>query len=66
MKKIIAFFLILLVFASCKKLEDLNKNIKDPTSVSGESLFTNAQKALFDIIMTPNVNRNIYRLVTQQ
>ena len=65
MKKIVAFLLIFLVFSSCKKLEDLNKNVKDPTSVSGESLFTGAQKALFDEMVTPNVNRNIYRLVMQ-
>jgi hypothetical protein len=65
MKKIIAFFLIFLVFSSCKKLEDLNKNIKDPLTVSGESLFTGAQKNLFDQMVTPNVNLNIYRLIAQ-
>jgi hypothetical protein len=66
MKKIIAIFLIFLAISSCKKLEDLNQNVKDPTSVSGESLFTGAQKALFDEMVTPNVNRNIYRLIAQQ
>ena len=65
MKKILALFLVFLAFSSCTKLEDLNKNIKDPTSVSGESLFTGAQKNLFDQMVTPNVNRNIYRLVVQ-
>lgn len=34
--------------------------------MSGESLFTGAQKNLIDFMTTPNVNRNIYRLITQQ
>ena len=66
MKKIIAIFVILLSFSSCQKLDELNENIKDPTSVSGESLFTGAQKALFDQMVTPDVNFNIYRLIIQQ
>ncbi|MEI7663377.1 MAG: SusD/RagB family nutrient-binding outer membrane lipoprotein [Bacteroidota bacterium] len=66
MKKIFSIFLVLLVFSSCTKLEDLNKNIKDPTTVPGESLFTAAQKRLFDQMTTPNVNNNIWRMFTQQ
>jgi hypothetical protein len=65
MKKIIAFFFIILAFSSCKKLSDLNKNIKDPTSVSGESLFTGAQKAVFDQMISTNVNYNIFRMFAQ-
>jgi len=42
MKNILAILLIFLLFSSCKKLEDLNENIKDPTTVPGESLFTGA------------------------
>ncbi|MEI6681452.1 MAG: SusD/RagB family nutrient-binding outer membrane lipoprotein [Bacteroidota bacterium] len=66
MKKILSIFLVLLVFSSCTKLEDLNKNIKDPPVVPGESLFTAAQKRLFDQMVTPNVNLNIWRMFTQQ
>jgi hypothetical protein len=66
MKKIFKIFLVLLVFSSCTKFQDLNKNIKDPTSVPGESLFTAAQKRLFDQMVTPNVNLNIWRMFTQQ
>ena len=66
MKKILSIFLVILVFSSCTKLEDLNKNIKDPTSVPGESLFTAAQKRLFDQMTTPNVNLNIWRMFVQQ
>ncbi|WGF93959.1 SusD/RagB family nutrient-binding outer membrane lipoprotein [Aequorivita marisscotiae] len=52
---------------SCSdNLEDLNQNIKDPTAVSGESLFASAQKQLADQVVTPNVNLNNLRLWTQQ
>lgn len=51
---------------SCSdNLEDLNQNIKDPASVSGESLFSSAQKQLADQIVTPNVNLNNNRLWVQ-
>ena len=66
MKKILAILIVFLVFSSCKKtLEDLNKNTKDPSAVSGESLFTGAQKAFFDQMTTSNVNSNIWRLTDQ-
>jgi hypothetical protein len=64
-KKISVFLFILLLIASCKKLEDLNENIKDPSVVSGESLFTGAQKNLFDQMVNSNVNNNISRLIVQ-
>ena len=52
---------------SCSdNLEDLNENVKDPTNVSGESLFASAQKQLADQVVTPNVNLNNLRLWTQQ
>ncbi|MCK9421775.1 MAG: SusD/RagB family nutrient-binding outer membrane lipoprotein [Bacteroidales bacterium] len=66
MKKILAFLTILLIFSACKKLELLNENTKDPANVTGESLFTGAQKNLFDQMTTPNVNFNIWRMFTQQ
>lgn len=65
MKKIYAIFLVFLMFSACGKLEDLNKNVKDPTLVPGESLFTGAQKYLIDQMTTPNVNRNIFELIAQ-
>jgi hypothetical protein len=65
MKKILIVLAVLLAFSSCRKLEDLNKNIKDPTAVSGESLFTGAQKTLFDQMVSANVNFNIWRLIDQ-
>ncbi|MBE0648877.1 MAG: SusD/RagB family nutrient-binding outer membrane lipoprotein [Bacteroidales bacterium] len=66
MKNIVAIILTFLVLASCTKLEELNVNIKDPTNVPGESLFTGAQLRLATVMVTPNVNRNIFRMFVQQ
>ena len=65
MKKILAILCIILLFSGCKKLEDLNENTKDPTDVTGESLFTGAQKNLIDQMTSTNVNYNICRLIMQ-
>ena len=65
MKKILTILSIVLLFSACSKLEDLNKNTKDPSSVPVESVFTYAQKKLFDQMVTPNVNLNIFRLFAQ-
>jgi len=66
MKNILAILLTFLLFSSCNKLDELNLNIKDPTTVPGESLFTGAQARLATIMTTPNVNRNIFRMFVQQ
>ncbi len=67
MKKLILILTAAVMAVSCSdNLEDLNQNIKDPTSVSGESLFSSAQKQLADQVVTPNVNLNNLRLWTQQ
>jgi len=66
MKKLIALMILILVFSSCKKLEDLNKNTKNPLYVTGESLFTGAQVNLFQEMVSPNVWYNIWRLIMQQ
>jgi hypothetical protein len=68
MKKLIILTLLLptLVFMSCKKdLSSLNVNPKAPSTVTAESLFTNAQHNLADILSSSNVNLNIFRLVVQ-
>jgi hypothetical protein len=65
MKKIILILLVLVAASSCRKLEDLNVNTKDPVVVPGESLFTGAQKNLFDHMVSTNVNINIFRLIMQ-
>lgn len=65
MNKLIIILTTLLIFSSCEDYEDLNVNTKDPREVSGESLFTNGQKNLFDQMVESNVNRNITRLLVQ-
>jgi len=66
MKKILYLIIVLITFASCGKLEDLNVNTKDFTVVKGEALFSNAQKNLVDQMVSTNVNNNIFRFFTQQ
>jgi len=66
MKKIFVLLVLLGAMTSCTKLQDLNKNTKNPLNVTGESLFTGAQVNLFQQMVTPNVNYNIWRLITQQ
>lgn len=66
MKKLIIILTAAIFVVSCSNnLEDLNQNIKDPTQVTGESLFASAQKRLADQMLTPNVNLNNNRLWVQ-
>ena len=66
MKKLIIILTAAVFAVSCSdNLENLNQNIKDPTAVSGESLFASAQKQLADQFTTPNVNLNNNRLWVQ-
>ena len=65
MKKVIIFLSVFLVFSSCSKLEELNTNTKDFTVVPGESLFNGANRALLNLMFTPNVNLNNTQLWVQ-
>ncbi len=65
MKKIFIIAIALIIASCSSNLEDLNKNTKDPDSVSGESLFTGAQKALVDQVVQINVNENNTKLWAQ-
>ena len=62
-----AFAVLMLLFTgSCKKdMTTLNQNPKVATSVPGEMLFSNAEKAFADAMTTPNVNSNIFELIDQ-
>lgn len=64
MKKIL---IILSFFAliACENLEDLNKNVKDPAVVPGETLFTGAQRRMANQVTSTNVNLNNFRLFAQ-
>jgi hypothetical protein len=50
---------VFLVFSACSKLEDLNKNVKDFTVVSGESLYNGATLQFMNQMSTENVNSNV-------
>jgi hypothetical protein len=66
MKKIFIIILTAATFSSCSDdIEKLNVNVKDPSNVPGEALFTSAQKSLVDQMTNTNVNNNIIRLINQ-
>jgi hypothetical protein len=65
MKKILIILAFFALIVSCGKLEDLNRNIKDPAAVPGETLFTNAQRRVVNQVVSTNVNLNNFRLFVQ-
>ena len=65
MKKLLIILSVFMVFSACSKLEDLNKNTKDFTTVSSESLFNGATRALVNQLHTCNVNNNNTLLFVQ-
>lgn len=57
---------VVLLAASCKKnMTDLNSSPKVATKVSGQMLFSNAEKNFADNMTTPNVNSGIFELIAQ-
>jgi hypothetical protein len=62
-----AIYLLLIVFvSSCtENFEDFNTDKKNPASVPGEALFTNALRDLSVQMNTPDVNENIWELWAQ-
>ncbi|WP_338409757.1 SusD/RagB family nutrient-binding outer membrane lipoprotein [uncultured Flavobacterium sp.] len=68
MKKIAILTLSILAFVSCQtdeQYEDLNRDPKNPTSISSEFLFNSAAKSLVDQMTSTNVNVNIFRMLGQ-
>ncbi len=67
MKKIflIYFVLVGLSMACTDKFDDYNTDNRNPSEVSGEFLFTNAEKELVDQISNTNVNLNVWKLFAQ-
>jgi hypothetical protein len=67
MKKIILFIgVIIFAFTSCTdQFEEFNTDTKNPSKVTGEALFSNAQKELADYTSNTNVNINIFKLMAQ-
>ncbi len=67
MKKILIIPVLLLVLASCNKdLSNMNVDTKHASSAPSYTLFSNGQRNLVDLLATPNVNTNIFQLITQQ
>jgi len=62
MKKILLILLVFVVASCTKDFEEMNTNTKSPVAVSGETLFTSAQKELSDQLASVNVNTNIWKL----
>ncbi|MCK7557381.1 SusD/RagB family nutrient-binding outer membrane lipoprotein [Chitinophaga sedimenti] len=66
MRKLIIFIGIVTLAACSKDLTGLNDDPKNPTDVPSYTLFSNAQKNLANVMTTPSVNINIFRLLSQQ
>ncbi len=66
MKKIIIISGLLFSLVSCKKdITSLNVDPKNPLLVPSYTLFSNAELNLANNMATPNVNTNIWRLISQ-
>lgn len=66
--KIKYFILIAVVafLASCTdKFEEFNTDVKNPSRVSGQALFSNAELTLSDQVSSTNVNLNVWKLFSQ-
>ena len=65
-KKYLLFIIIATILAACTdKFDEMNVDKKLPAEVPGDAVFTSGQKNLVDQMSTPNVNLNIFRLVSQ-
>jgi hypothetical protein len=67
MKKIILSILIVsgVAFSCDDRLEELNRPKKDATVPSGEALFANGVRGMFDMMVSTDVNDNPFRLYSQ-
>lgn len=66
MKKIFLIVLLTgLVFSCDDHFEELNRPKKNATAVTGESLFANGVRNMFDMMVNSDVNVNIFRLLAQ-
>ena len=68
MKKLNIRLLIIIILSSCvsdEQYEAYNQNSKQPTAVSSDLLFNFAVKSLVDQMAEPNINLNVFRLLSQ-
>ncbi len=64
--KYISLLLLAALFASCtKNFEKFNTDIKNPSKVTGEALFSRAELALVDQVTSTDVNLNVFKLFDQ-
>ncbi len=67
MKKIIYIITAVVTFSSCSNdLSSLNNDEKNASLVPSDVLFTSAERSLSDHMTSTSVNRNVFRLITQQ
>lgn len=59
MNKILITIAVFLALSGCTKLEDLNVNVKDFSTVSGESLYNGATRQFINQLSNENVNFNV-------
>src|SRR6187455_1645987 len=66
MKRIIIFILPIVLMTACvENLDNWNVDQKKASVVPARTLFTNALKGIIDIVTTPNVNSNNFRMFVQ-
>lgn len=66
MKKISLIILILGCVLSCDdRFEEMNRPKKDAAAVTGETLFANGVRNMFDMVINTDVNVNVFRLYAQ-
>lgn len=66
MKRILLLILPVVLLTACvESLDDWNNDQKRASVVPARTLFTNALKGVTDIITTPNVNSNNFRMFVQ-
>src|SRR5687767_4827934 len=67
MKKISIILMSVVLLTACvDSLEEYNVDQKRSSTVPTRTLFTNAIKGITDVLTTPSVNTNNFRLYTQQ
>jgi hypothetical protein len=64
-KYILLIGLIAFLGSCTKDFEEFNTDTKNPSKVSGEALFSNAELALSDQISSTDVNLNVFKLFAQ-
>lgn len=67
MKKIFLIILLTGVVFSCDddRFEEMNRPKKNAAAVTGDALFANGVRNMFDLVVSTNVNENVFRLYAQ-